>query len=140
MNPNTSQPHTFAISHMPFRKPKNYLSGQNVLNIYDLASLIDYLGYKNVTMGKLKKTGTIHWDSQNTGTTNENSFTALLSGSVYKDPSSDISYIGDEANFWSNTKDIGTYAIAFDIWHSGISISKSYSPKTFGYSIRCIKN
>ena len=49
--------------------------------------LTTYLGGESIAGGKLKETGTAHWNSPNTGATNETGFTTLPSGLRYYDGS-----------------------------------------------------
>lgn len=64
--------------------------------------LTDYLGGEGVAGGKLKEAGTAHWQSPNTGATNETGFTALPGGYRYDDGSFDG--IGDGGFWWSATE------------------------------------
>jgi uncharacterized protein (TIGR02145 family) len=65
-------------------------------------TLIDYLGGVNVAGGKLKETGTDHWNSPNTGATNEIGFTALAGG--LRDYEGQFVFINDRAPLWSSTQ------------------------------------
>lgn len=46
----------------------------------EFTTLTDYLGGVDVAGGKMKETGTTHWDSPNKGATNESGFSALPAG------------------------------------------------------------
>jgi uncharacterized protein (TIGR02145 family) len=105
-----------------------------------LADQIDWRGTDEG--GKLKKTGIEHWQSPNTGATNESGFTALPSGcrsceGRYYD-------IGYNARFWSSTKSTEFY----DEWHAwsrtlawnSSDIARYPQPRQCGYSVRCVKD
>ena len=64
--------------------------------------LTDYLGGQSVAGGKLKETGTSHWNSPNIGATNETGFTALPGG--FRNYYGDFNYIGDYGYWWSATE------------------------------------
>src|SRR5574344_137160 len=70
--------------------------------------LTDYLGGASVAGGKLKETGTTHWDSPNTGATNETGFTALPGG--YRTNLGFFNNIGYHGNWWSATESGATNA------------------------------
>lgn len=70
-------------------------------------TLINYLGGANIAGGKMKETGTAHWESPNTGATNESGFTALPGS--YRRNNGSFPLIGYSANFWSSTKN-GSYS------------------------------
>jgi len=60
-------------------------------------------GYRGTDEGnKLKETGTTHWNSPNTGATNESGFTALPGG--YHDNNGTFYYIGDYGYLWGATE------------------------------------
>jgi uncharacterized protein (TIGR02145 family) len=54
--------------------------GWRIFTHTDLLYLIATLGGASVAASKLKETGTVHWNSPNSGATNESGFTALAGG------------------------------------------------------------
>jgi len=76
-------------------------SGWHIPSEEDWKTLIDYLGGKKVAGGKMKESGTTHWASPNTGSTNSSGFTALPGG--YADIQVDFYYLSRHAFFWSST-------------------------------------
>ena len=112
--------------------------GWHVPSDAEWTELTDYLGGASVAGGKLKETGTTHWNTPNTGATNESGFTALPGGFYHYDGYYDN--IGYYVNFWSATE-----AGSCCAWYRGLYYDTSgiypYGPdKKFGYSVRCIKN
>src|SRR5574344_846107 len=70
--------------------------------------LTDYLGGTSYVGGKLKETGTTHWQSPNTGATNETGFTALPGG--YRHNNGSFNDVGHDGDWWSATEDYANYA------------------------------
>jgi len=89
--------------------------------------------------GKLKETGTTHWNSPNTGATNESGFTALPSGVRWMGDS--FSSLGTIAYFWTTYQYEANYAIfrALESNSSKIERSNVYK-KSQGLSVRCVKD
>ena len=56
-------------------------SGWHLPSDAEWTEFADYLGGSSVAGGKLKEPGTTHWNSPNTGATNESGFMALPGGS-----------------------------------------------------------
>jgi uncharacterized protein (TIGR02145 family) len=100
--------------------------------------LVDYLGGEEVAGGKLKETGTIHWNSPNTGATNETGFTALPGG--YRDNDGSFGYIGHSGIWWSSTEYITYNAWARHMYYIGSNVHRSSGGKHSGYSVRCVKD
>jgi uncharacterized protein (TIGR02145 family) len=99
-------------------------------------TLTNYLGGVDVAGGKLKEVGTTHWQSPNTGATNETSFTALPGG--YRD--NNYTDIKNISGFWSST--------IYPQWNAALdrifiySITSVYigNPRSRanGLSVRCV--
>ncbi len=116
-------------------------SGWHVPTNGEWQILIDYLGDKPLAGGKLKETGTTHWQSPNTGATNESGFTALPGGCR-----SDYNYysfygIGICGVWWSSSgvEDI-TACDASVSYNLNAAGRDCIALKRYGLSIRCIKD
>jgi len=121
-------------------------TGWHVPSDSEWTELRDQLGGWEVINGKVKETGTEHWESPNSDATNESGLTILPAGLRWGD---DGSYqdLGERANFWSTTDsddpDFLYYAGGYRFLSgppSGYYDLQAFDPKNHGKSIRCIKN
>src|SRR5690554_1707100 len=100
--------------------------------------LTNYLGGTSVAGGKLKETGTTHWNYPNTGATNETGFTALPGGLRYGGGT--FFGIGDYGTWWSATE--GSAANAWDrgMSNDGSGVYRDGYNKEVGFSVRCVRD
>src|SRR5574344_670616 len=96
--------------------------------------LTDYLGGTSDAGGKLKETGTTHWNSPNTGATNETGFTALPGGGRSNKGAFD--YIGSYGYWWSATESGTNGAWLRGMGYNGGSVGRGYNGKELGFSVR----
>lgn len=107
--------------------------------------LTTYLGGESVAGGKLKEKGTTHWESPNTGATNESGFTALSSGArnyagSFDLAGSNVLYFRSNGYWWSATE-LYTFNAYYRRLYSSLSdIYRSPSVKQSGYSVRCLRD
>ena len=98
----------------------------------------DDTGYRGTDEGgKMKETGTTHWDSPNTGATNESGFSALPGG--YLTNNGNYISMGRRAKFWSST-DYNSYTAWYrylNCHHS--EVDRGYDAKQYGLSVRCVR-
>jgi len=88
--------------------------------------------------GKIKETGTTHWNSPNIGATNESGFSALPGG--YRNNSGPFGNIGYSAELWSSTENYSNNAWTRTLINGlGKILRVSYS-KEQGFSVRCLKD
>jgi uncharacterized protein (TIGR02145 family) len=90
--------------------------------------------------GKLKETGTTHWNPPNTGATNESGFTALPGG--YRNyPDGGFKVFGDWANFWTSSASSSSAGYDRHLITSGSQINRyNNQHKRHGLSVRCVKD
>jgi len=119
-------------------------AGWHVPNKEEWLKLLTFI---NDDGGKLKETGMAHWHFPNAGATNSSGFTALPGG--FRTPDG-VFYSIREAGFWWSSSEC-TECDAFpewnfnDSWNFSLGAwSKGYGNqhdnKSFGFSIRCIKD
>jgi uncharacterized protein (TIGR02145 family) len=110
-------------------------TGWHVPTDAEWTTLTDYLGNAG---GKLKETGTAHWNSPNTGATNETGFTALPGG--YRIYNGTFRSIGNYGNWWSSTENTTDYAWSRDMGCSHSYVYRTSFIKIPGYSVRCVRD
>ncbi len=100
-------------------------------------TLVDYLGGATAG-GKLKELGLTHWNSPNTGATNESGFSALPGG--YRSYDGSFLDIGRYASFWSSTESNSSNAWDRFLYYGHSDVSRNFNYKSFGFSVRCVKD
>jgi uncharacterized protein (TIGR02145 family) len=121
-------------------------SGWHVPGIIEWNTLTTYLGGESVAGGKMKSIGTSYWESSNLGATNEVGFSVLPGGFREDDDTGFSNYgrfngIKTNAIFWTDTG-VGSKAA----WSRGLCddcyqvVSYNYPFKSFGASVRCLKD
>ena len=114
-------------------------SGWHVPSDAEWTTLVNYLGGEAVAGGKLKETGTTHWQSPNTGATNSSGFTALPGG--YRDGSGgSFGNFGNFGYWWSSTEKDGSSAWDRRLSSNGADVSRSNRNKRHGLSVRCLRD
>jgi uncharacterized protein (TIGR02145 family) len=102
-------------------------------------TLITFLGGDLVAGGKLKETGTSHWNSPNTGATNETGFTALPAGGMLYGT---FQQMGTNGYWWSRKQQTLAEPESF-YERLDYNLSNSYGSIQngwYGLSIRCLKD
>jgi uncharacterized protein (TIGR02145 family) len=120
--------------------------GWHVPSDAEWTTLTNYMG-DNVVGGKLKETGTIHWQSPNKGATNESGFTALP-GAFFS--SLGIFFdLGIEGGWHSSTENYhvlpdnrgaGYQLDTWLVYSDGVNIVPVVPGKKEGFSVRCVKD
>jgi uncharacterized protein (TIGR02145 family) len=102
-------------------------------------ALFAYLGDEDEEdVGKLKEEGFTHWESPNTGATNETGLTLVPGGERNRDGIFQLK--GKEAIYYSSTEGNITDGIGYVFFYDKISFGTIVDYKTRGFSVRCIKD
>jgi uncharacterized protein (TIGR02145 family) len=106
------------------------------------STLTAYLGGEIAAGGKLKEIGTTHWASPNIGATNEIGFTALPGGNRLNNPTT-FCDLYNQGSWWSSTEatEFSSYSACDRLLSSSsFNIKRNFNDKTYGFSVRCLKD
>jgi uncharacterized protein (TIGR02145 family) len=113
--------------------------GWHVATDEEWTALTAYLCGASVAGGKLKEAGPAHWNSPNTGATNETGFTALP-GAYRSADGSFGSYLGYSGFWWSCAEYSTNFAWLRTMDFNNAGVSRSVEGKGFGFSVRCVRD
>ena len=113
-------------------------SGWHIPSTQEWKTLIDYLGGHAVAGGKLKEARTTHWNSPNAEATNTSGFTGLPAG--YLQDTTNFSKLGRLGYFWSASAFDNDEAFIMWLYLIDGIAYYDYWPKSFGHSVRCLKD
>jgi uncharacterized protein (TIGR02145 family) len=113
-------------------------TGWHVPTEAEWTELITYAGGTS-NAGKVKETGTTHWVTPNSGATNQWGFRALP-GSTRHSGGMFYESIGWIGNWWSSTQRDASMGYFYEMVYHSATITRSYTSKKAGNSVRCIKD
>ncbi len=114
-------------------------TGYHIPSDTEWTTLTNCLGGQALSGGKMKETGTIHWISPNTSADNSSDFSGLPGGYNY----GNFNDIGSRGFWWSSSEFITqneSYGFYRALYFNYGATDSSYTFKTTGYSVRCIKD
>jgi uncharacterized protein (TIGR02145 family) len=100
--------------------------------------LINYFGGEIAAGSRLKEVGLVHWKSPNIDANNISGFTAL--GGGMRNRAGGFSFIKEWCEFWSSTEGDSTWAYNRSLNYYDSRAGYSGWSKTFGFSVRCLKD
>ena len=127
----------------PVLRKKLAPAGWHIPSDDEWTVLTTYLGGKSVAGGKMKESGTVHWESPNTGATNSSGFTSLPGGQR-RLPNGLFAYLGTMGCYWTASETDATHAWFRYLYHNNILVSGGGAAgldlKFLGLSVRLVNN
>lgn len=123
--------------HVVIDERKVCPAGWHVPSKTEFETLELFLGGKEVAGGRLKEAGLDHWESPNSGATNETGFNGLPNG--HRNPVGEFNGLGYVSDTWSSTEG-NNGAWDFDLNHDTSATSSYDDPKNWGFAIRCLSD
>jgi uncharacterized protein (TIGR02145 family) len=119
--------------------------GYHIPNDVEWTALTTCLGGSAIAGGKMKETGTAHWESPNVDATNSSGFTGLGGGlRTYSNTNPNLEgafyEIGIQTDFWSSTQFSDNRAIAIGLYYTDGLANRFEGYKIAGFSVRCVKD
>jgi uncharacterized protein (TIGR02145 family) len=112
--------------------------GWHVPSDAEWTTLTTFLGGNNIAGGKMKETGTAHWNSPNTDATNSSGFTGLPGG--YRNGNGAFGSIGNDGFWWSSSESLTSYAWYRYLYYNFSNATRTNYSKTYGFSVRCLRD
>jgi len=113
------------------------LAGWHLPSSAEWGELETYLGGASVAGGKLKETGTSHWNDPNTDATDESGFTALPGGYIYNEI---FYYVRTWARWWTSYEAASNSSYYRGLLYDTGSVSSGNFLKNSSASVRCVKD
>jgi len=113
-------------------------SGWHLPSDIEWTQLTDFLGGDDIAGGKLKETGTIHWNIPNTDATNETGFSALPGGARRNN----LFFLGlhGYGHWWSSTEYDTDNSWFRRMSYNNKRVLRGSDFKESGYSVRCVRD
>ncbi len=99
--------------------------------------LENYLGGDSIAGGKMKESGLTNWNNPNTVTSNSSGFTALPGGYSFGGRFTNVGY---GAGFWWSAAESGVSAWPRYLYYMEARVYRTAYNKSYGFSVRCIKD
>lgn len=112
-------------------------AGWHIPNDGEWTALQNSLGGATIAGGKMKEAGTLHWTTPNDGANNSSGWSALPGGQ--RGVNAFFMSIG-ENGFWWSSSESNTLGIPYILAFTNGRFGKTLSDKSFGYSVRCVKD
>lgn len=116
-------------------------AGWHVPSDSEWTALTDFLGGESTAGGKLKEAGTMHWDSPNTGATDESGLTLLPGG--FRGAQGVCYHIGYWGQFWTSTSPFESVAYYRMMAADSETVDNGKGnaiQRLCGLSVRCVMN
>ena len=110
--------------------------GWHVPSDTEWTTFTSYLGGEGVAGNKQKEAGLNHWQSPNTGATNESGYTALPGG--YRRPDGTFLNLKKNGYWWSSTESSSVNAFYSLLFYDSSYAERVNSDKRSGFSVRCL--
>jgi len=101
-------------------------------------TLVNYLGGETIAGGAMKEIGLTHWATPNAGATNSSGFAGLPGGNRYYNGT--CSLIGNHGYWWSATQFSTASAYYRPLSYANSDVLSLTNVKTFGFSVRCVRD
>lgn len=112
-------------------------TGWHVATEDEWIALVECQGGSTIAGGKMKSTSSL-WTSPNTGADNSSGFNAIPGG--WKANSGSYALLSEAAYFWGSNERNSSQGEYIKLTNNLASVALNGATKSFGYSIRCVKD